>query len=75
MPKEGDGPVDAGVTSKLGGMSPLQHLGAERVRDKQVISQAGSWIWMLPMCFLHYPVHMPVEHPYHMLLRQDGDWG
>lgn len=44
MPKEGDGPVDAGVTSKLGGMSPLQHLGAERVRDKQVISQAGSWI-------------------------------
>lgn len=30
--------VDTGVTSKLGGMSPLQHLGVERVWNKQ----AGS---------------------------------
>lgn len=35
MPKEGDGPVDAGETSKLGGMSSLVGDGKLESGDKR----------------------------------------
>lgn len=60
------------ASGKLGGVSPLQHLGMDRVWDKQAISRARSWVWMLLLSLVHCLLHLPVEHPYHLHLWEDA---
>lgn len=51
------------ASGKLGGVSPQQHLGMDRVWDKQAISRARSWVWMLLLSLVHCLLPLPVEHP------------
>lgn len=42
--QEGQGVADSWVTGKLGSVSPLENLGTDRLKHKEMIRETVSWV-------------------------------
>lgn len=70
--EEPEGAVDARVTGTPGRVDPLQSLGTDRIRNKQTIRWAPTWIWLEPLSFSEHGLNLPGYCCHHTGSREDG---